>query len=124
MPWAAKAMAWVAMAMPRASKEKTAKEVAWAATAMPRQYQGNAMPRKCEGMPIGYTAMPRSDMAIPCHVLARQCQEFPKTFFQKFSNKKTNIFGCDVWFAPPPPFPKKRFSKSFRKEKKKNDFWF
>jgi hypothetical protein len=46
------------------------------------------MPRKCEGMPMGYTAMPRSAMAIPCHVLARQCQEFPKTFFQKFSKKK------------------------------------
>jgi hypothetical protein len=116
MPWAAKAMAWVAMAMPRASKEKTSKEVAWAATAMPRQYQGNEMPRHANGlhgnaevchghtMPCSGPAMPRISKNI-----------FPKVF----QEKKQMIFVCDVWFAPPPPFPKNVFPKVFERKKNK-----
>jgi hypothetical protein len=52
----------------------------------PKQWHGLQWP--CQGMRKDYTAMPRSAMAIPCHVLPRQCQHFPKTFFQKFSKEK------------------------------------
>ena len=37
-------------------------------------------------------------MAIPCHVLPRQCQHFPKSFLKK-KKKKQIIFGFDVWLA-------------------------
>ena len=62
----------------------------------PKQWHGLQWP--CQGMPKDYTAMPRSAMAIPCHVLPRQCQHFPKTFFKK-KKKKQMIFGFDVWLA-------------------------
>jgi hypothetical protein len=60
-------------------------------------------------MPCSGPAMPRISKNI-----------FPKVF----QEKKQMIFGCDVWFAPPPPFPKNVFPKVFERKKKQNDFWF
>jgi hypothetical protein len=91
------------------------------AKTMPRQCNAKEMRRHANGlhgnaevchghtMPCSGPAMPRISKNI-----------FPKVF----QEKKQMILGCDVWFAPPPPFPKNVFPKVFERKKNKMIFGF